>query len=79
VTDVLVTPLSEHLFSSMKQIDHLFDDLDTIYLDSLKNIKTTNESANHVANEIQDLELLFKEHEVRANRPFRHFVVPSKL
>jgi hypothetical protein len=56
-------------FFSMKQIDHLFDDLDTIYVDSLENIKAAKESANCIANEIQDLELLFKEHEVRANKP----------
>lgn len=64
---------------TMKQIDHLFDDLDTIYMDSLENIKTAKQSANRVANEIQDLELLFKEHEVRTNKPMRFFVVPSKL
>lgn len=56
----------------MKQIDDFFEDLETIYLDSLEVIKMTSESANRVANEIQALDLSFKEHEVRANKPLRH-------
>jgi len=63
----------------MKQIDSLFEDLDTIYLDSLENIKMAKETANHMATEIQDFELLFKEHEMCINKPLRDFVISSKL
>jgi hypothetical protein len=61
----------------MKQIDHLFEDLDAIYLDSSESIKTAKESTTHIAMEIQDLELLFKEHGVRANKTFEIFRSPT--
>ena len=62
----------------MTQIDSLFKELEATYDDSLQNIQEAKESADRIAVEVQDLELLFKEHEVCIYKPLRCFVVSSE-